>query len=190
MNINYYFQRLIGRKTCILARGAKLDSSAKIRNMQDKSAYIQIGGCSFISGELLIFAHGGKIEIGEWCYVGEGSRIWSADSIRIGDRVLISHNVNIFDSNTHPISASLRHKQFRDILTSGHPSSIRLSANKVILENDVWVGAGANILRGVTIGSQSIVAIGSVVTKNVPPNVIVAGNPARIIRELSEDERR
>lgn len=189
MNLDYLLQRLLGRATCFLGDGARLYSKARIRNALGKSECIRIGSHSVIQGELLLFAHGGDIEIGEWCYVGEGARIWSARQINIEDRVLISHNVNIFDNLTHPLSAAARHAQFRDISTSGHPTKIDLNEKEVNICADVMVGANSIILSGVSIGQGAIVGAGSVVTHDVPSNSIVAGNPARVIRELALDER-
>jgi acetyltransferase-like isoleucine patch superfamily enzyme len=139
-------------------------------------------------GELMTFAHGGNISIGEWCYVSSGSRVWSAASIQIGDRVLIAHNVNIFDSLTHPLDATARHEHFKAISTVGHPRQIDLGERPVIIHEDVWIGAGAFVLRGVTIGACAIVAAGAVVTRDVPANCIVAGNPAAIVRERASDQ--
>ena len=62
--------------------------------------------------------YGGEFVIGEYCYVGEQTHIWSAKSITIGDRVLISHK-NTFDNNTHPLSAGARHEQFKEIISGG-----------------------------------------------------------------------
>jgi acetyltransferase-like isoleucine patch superfamily enzyme len=142
-----------------------------------------------ILGELLTFAHGGQIQVGEWCYVGEGTRIWSASRIIIGDRVLIAHNVNIFDSLTHPVGPGARHKQFRRIVTAGHPKEIDLGERPIHIAADAWIGANAIILRGVMIGMGGIVGAGAVVTRNVPDYTIVAGNPAYPIRELTPAER-
>lgn len=185
MNIDHLIQRLLRRPTCFLAKGARLGRPARIRNILGAKEAISIGSGSIIMGELLTFAHGGKISIGDWCYVGEGSRLWSATSIQIFDRVLIAHNVNIFDSLTHPVVAAKRHEQFKQIATVGHPRQIDLGEQPVIIHDDAWIGAGAYILRGVTIGSAAIVAAGSVVTKDVPANSIVAGNPAVIVREAA-----
>jgi acetyltransferase-like isoleucine patch superfamily enzyme len=175
-----YFRSILlsGRKTQFLP-------SAKIDNICKKSDAIQIGNNTIIGGQLLTFAHGGQIEIGDWCYIGEGTRIWSAESIKIGNRVLISHNVNIHDTNSHPLEAKARHEHFAQIATSGHPTFTKniLSA-PVIIEDDVWIGFNSIILKGVRIGLGSVVAAGSVVTKDVPSNTIVAGNPAQFIREV------
>lgn len=189
MNLDYWLRRLSGRATCILGNGARLYLQAKIRNIAGESARIVVGEKSQIAGELLVFRHGGQISIGNWCYVGEGARLWSAKSICIGDRVLISHNVNIFDSMTHPLSSADRHLHFRAIIETGHPASIDLGEREIVIGDDVWIGAGAILLRGVRIGLGAVIGAGAVVTHDVEPFSVVAGNPARVIRELGPYER-
>ena len=189
MNIDYLIKRLIGRATCRLEHDAVLGSRARIKNARGATDKIVVGRHSRILGELFTFAHGGEIKIGEWCYVGEGTRIWSAASIVIGNRVLISHNANILDSLTHPLGAAARHQQIREIFTRGHPREISLDESPVRIGDDAWIGAGAMVLRGVTVGEGGVVAAGAVVTKDVPAFSIVAGNPAVLIREIPPDER-
>jgi acetyltransferase-like isoleucine patch superfamily enzyme len=77
------------------------------------------------------------------------------------------------------------------IITSGHPvepSRRRASviAKPIVIERNVWIAAGATIIGGVTVGENSVVAAGSVATKNVPPNTLVGGNPARVIRSIGD----
>lgn len=163
--------------------------SARIRNIRGDTQCIKVGAHTLVAGELLVFPHGGDISIGDWCYIGEGVRVWSSGSIHIGDRVLISHNVNIFDSLTHPLNARQRHAQFVSIMQTGHPSSIDLGERPVTVNDDVWIGANTSVLRGVTIGEGAIVGAGSVVTHDIPSYTIAVGNPARVIRELTPDER-
>jgi acetyltransferase-like isoleucine patch superfamily enzyme len=189
VNFDYWARRLTGKATCRLAPGARLARGARIRNIGGQSDMIRIGSHTLIAGELLVFPQGGGIDMGEWCYLGENSRVWSAASIRIGDRVLISHDVNIIDSLTHPIKSQERHKQFRSIATTGHPVRVDLDERPIIIGDDVWIAAGAIVLRGVTIGRGAIVGAGAVVISDVPAYSVVGGNPARIIRELSDDER-
>ena len=189
MNVDYLIQRLLFRATCQLAPGARLSRTARIRNIAGDSKRITIGRDSIVQGELAVFAHGGRIELGDWCYVGEQSRIWSAGSIVIGNRVLIAHSVNVFDNLTHPIKAAERHAQFREIAKAGHPRAISLGERPIRIEDDAWIGAGAFVLRGVTIGTGAIVAAGAVVTKDIAPYCLVAGNPATFMRELSGEER-
>ena len=173
----------------ILDAKAVVHSTASIRNIRKMRDVIRVGANTHLKGELLTFAHGGEISIGEYCYIGEQSHIWSSARITVGDRVLISHNVNIFDSLTHPVSPAQRHQHYRQIITSGHPSQIDLKEAPVRIGNDVWIGCLSIILKGVTIGEGAIVGAGSVVSKDVPPFTIVAGNPARVVRELGPDER-
>jgi acetyltransferase-like isoleucine patch superfamily enzyme len=167
---------------------ARVYWSACLLNAQGLSELIDIGARSMIRGELFIFAHGGRIKIGEDCYIGENSRIWSGGCITIGNHVLVSHNVSIMDNLTHPINPLARRRQIRAIYETGHPQDIELDDQPVVIADDAWIGAHAVVLRGVTIGERAIVAAGAVVTKDVPPNTIVAGNPARVIRELSGRE--
>lgn len=187
--ILFFFKYIINYRKLICAKGVKLHLTARIHNKHASKKAIRIGENTQILGELMLFGHGGDISIGDFCYVGEHTRIWSALKINIGHRVLISHNVNIFDSLTHPISAGNRHLQYLHIITKGHPKQLQLDEASIDIRNDVWIGTNAIILRGVTIGEGAIVGAGSVVTKDVAPWTIVAGNPAKIMREIPPDER-
>lgn len=189
MHLMLLLRRILGKPTCALSKGARLGRTARIINIGQQSSQIRIGAGTVVDGQLLVFPHGGQISLGEWCYVGEGTRIWSASRIEIGDRVMISHNVNIFDNLTHPLSAQLRHQHFHHIATVGHPKNIDLGERPVKIAHDAWIAAGAMVLRGVTIGEGAIVGAGAVVTHDVAPWTVVAGNPARVIRELEVHER-
>jgi len=188
INFHYLLRRLAGRPTCDKHPTARLGPASRIVNIGKDSALIKIGAGSIVDGDLLTFAHGGRITVGEWCYVGEGSRLWSAAHIDIGDRVMISHNVNIFDNLTHPIDPASRHRHFHTIATTGHPRRIDLGERPVRIHDDAWIAAGAMVLRGVTVGKAAIVGAGAVVTHDVPPFAIVAGNPARVIRYAGSGE--
>ena len=168
---------------CVLGRGSKIYADANISNNGPLDDMV-IGDNSHIKGELLILGHGGKIIIGDYCFIGPNTRIWSGELIEIQDRVLISHNCNILDNDIHPIDPELRHNQFKEIIFKGQPKKINLRDKKVIVENDVWIGANCTILKGVTIGRGSIVAANSLVTKSIPANVIYSGNPAKFLRNI------
>lgn len=180
---------LSGGAGCVLAPTARLYPTARILDHAGRGKAIQIGPHTHVRGELMTFGHGGRIALGAYCYVGEQTRIWSAYDIAIGDRVLISHGVNIFDNDTHPHGPRARHEQFKAIITTGHPDRLDLDGAPVVLEDDVLVGCMSIILAGVTVGRGSIVGAGSVVTKDVPAWSVVAGNPARVLRELTAEER-
>lgn len=177
------------RRYCSCGEGCVFYEGVRIVNTRGICSDIKIGNCSLINGELLNFGHGGRISIGNYCYIGEGSRVWAAKEVCIGDRVLISHNVNIFDNLTHPMNAARRHQQFKEIITSGQPRDIDLGEKSINIHDDVLIGCMSVVLRGVTIGRGAIIGAGSVVTKNVPAWTVVAGNPAVKIREIPENER-
>jgi acetyltransferase-like isoleucine patch superfamily enzyme len=82
----------------------------------------------------------------------------------------------------------LRHHHFRHIITAGHPKSINLGERPVRICDDVWIAAGATVLRGVTVGRGAIVGAGAVVTKDVEPWSVVGGNPSQVIRYLDPEE--
>ncbi len=183
LSVSYIEKKL----SCILADGAVLHISSKIDNLRGERAAINIGSGTHVLGQLLIFKHGGVISIGSHCFVGEGARIWSAENIQIGDRVLISHGVNIHDNDSHPVSAMSRHKQIVQIFTQGHPDFLLdVPTRSIVICNDVWIGFNSTILKGVRIGRGAIIGASSVVTKDVPEYAIVAGNPARVIGKSTE----
>jgi maltose O-acetyltransferase len=112
---------------------------------------------------------GYNIHVGDSFYTGYNCTILDMAEVRIGDNCMIGPNVGIYTSG-HSIEPKGRNK-------SGY-------AIPIIIGNDVWIGGSCVILAGVTIGDNSVVAAGSVVTKDVPANVIVAGNPAKIIKSI------
>lgn len=166
---------------CIVCVGAVLYPSSRISNNRERKDIV-VGESSRVLGELLTYGHGGNIIIGKSCFIGEGTRIWSSNRIAIGDNVLISHGVNIHDCDAHSKSADLRRKHFIDIFRSGHPHIISdLPSAAVNIGNDAWIGFGATVMKGVSIGQGAIIGACSVVTKDVLPYTIVVGNPAQVV---------
>lgn len=174
---------------CVADVGRSVFSGeAEVHSRRERSA-IQIGDNCHIRGELLVFRHSGQIRIGNWVYIGPRSSLWSSSEsgITIGNRVLISMNVHIHDTDGHPVDAEARFHQTQSILCRGHPAKISdITAYPIHIGDDAWIGNGAIILKGVSIGEGAIVGAMSVVTHDVPAKCIVAGNPARIIRFLNE----
>jgi acetyltransferase-like isoleucine patch superfamily enzyme len=91
--------------------------------------------------------------------------------ITVGDNVLIGPKVNLVSEN-HPINPTQRKS---------------LIGKPIVIKNNAWIGAGATILPGIAVGENSIVAAGAIVTKDVPDNTIVAGNPARPIKNIATE---
>ncbi|WP_409079952.1 acyltransferase [Sphingobacterium sp. UME9] len=167
-------------------RGCHFRRNASVENKTDDVNNITIGNSVVIDGSLLTFKHGGKISIGDYAYIGVGSNIRSGESISIGNNVLISHNVNIIDSNSHEINYLERAESYKNLLKIGHPSDQgAVETAKIIIEDHVWISYGVSVLKGVTIGKGAIIAAGSVVTKDVAPFTLVAGNPAKFIKQLN-----
>ncbi len=173
--------------------GISVDPAAIIYPSAAMSVYrdggISIGRGSHIRGSLEVQRTGGRIEIGNDCYVGNNSRIWAAGGggVFVGDRVLIAHNVNIFDNDTHPTNAVERRRDAELIFASGTREDFSsLVVRAVRVGDDAWIGCNACVMKGVTIGNGAIVAAGSVVTKDVPDYCVVAGNPAKVVKELKE----
>lgn len=119
--------------------------------------------------------YGVNIHLGENLYINAGATLLDVAPITIGDHVLIGPNVQLI-TVSHPIDNL-------DQRVAGWEY-----ASPITIEDKVWIGAGAIILGGVTIGTGSVIGAGSVVTKDIPPNTVAAGNPARVIRQL--DARR
>lgn len=115
---------------------------------------------------------GALIEIGANCGL-TGTTIVAAERVTLGDNVQVGANCTIVDTDFHPLTPEERD---RDFLAGAHCP--------VIIEDDVFIGMNSLILKGVTIGRRSVIGAGSVVTRDVPPGVIVAGNPAQFVKEL------
>lgn len=169
---------------CCIEDGVCFFEESNLQHMSDGQIFI--GSGSRIRGELVTFPDGGNISIGKNCYLGHRSIIWSEEKVLIGDRVLISHNCNVFDNTTHPIDSKIRAEHVREIFTTGHPDKRyeTLVSEPVIIEDDVWICCNCTILKGVHIGEGAIISTGSIVTKDVEAHTLVGGNPAKFIKSL------
>ena len=136
-------------------------------------------GCSFSIGV------NGRCTVGDFTLLN-GALVMAEDRIEIGSHCLISWNVGIADSDFHPLEPAQRliDAQALAPFFKNRPPRPKLKTAPVIISDNVWIGMNATILKGVTIGENSVVAAGSVVTKSVPANVVVAGNPAIIVKQF------
>jgi acetyltransferase-like isoleucine patch superfamily enzyme len=137
-------------------------------------------GVSFAIGE------NGSCRVGDFTLLN-GALIMADERIEIGAHCLVSWNVGIADSDFHPIDAAQRRIDTMALAPfyKNRPARPALRTAPVIIKDNVWIGMNAIVLKGVTIGENAVVAAGAVVSKDVPPNVIVAGNPAIIVKELT-----
>ncbi len=130
---------------------------------------------------------GGKITIGDYCRIGIKTKINAVESIQIGNYVTMADNIIITDNNNHPISPEFR-KFMRMKLDKAGTNLWRHSVHSpVIIRDNVWIGTNVRIHKGVEVGENSIIAAGSIVTKDVPSNCIAAGNPAKIVKTNIDD---
>jgi len=163
---------------CSAAR-AQFTPEARVFNPRERGA-ITVGADTLCMGELLVGDDEGVIEIGDWCFIGPQSKLRALDRIRVGSRVFVSHGVQIFDNNSHSLSASERHQRFRELSTVGrHLQPETIVRRAIVIEDDVWIGFNAAILKGVTVGKGAVIGACAVVTHDVEPYAVVVGNPAR-----------
>tara|TARA_R110001599_G_scaffold353459_1_gene592418 strand:- start:115692 stop:116414 length:723 start_codon:yes stop_codon:yes gene_type:complete len=114
----------------------------------------------------------GRITIGDCVLMSPGSRISASDEITIGNGVMLANGAYITDSDWHTIYDRTKRDE---------------RVTPVIIGDNVWLGDHSTVLKGVTIGENSVVAARAVVIKDVPANVVVAGNPAKVVKELDSE---
>lgn len=142
---------------------------------------IQAGAQSLINGTISFERSSARLQIGRNTAINGGTMFVLADRITIGDNVWISFDCLILDHDGHASDPSIRRQDLPDFF-GGRPKDWSVvKRSPISIEDDVWIGARAIILKGVTVGQASIVAAGAVVTKDVPAYSIVGGNPATII---------
>ena len=114
--------------------------------------------------------HGVNIRVGERVFINQGCMLMDIGGIDIGDDVMLGPAVRLITSG-HPLDPGLRRKQ--------------IVAAPISIERNAWLGAGATVLQGVTVGEDAVVAAGAVVTRDVPPATLVAGVPARVVKPVA-----
>jgi acetyltransferase-like isoleucine patch superfamily enzyme len=164
-----WYRRAGFKRLPIIHRGVKLRVA---------SGVVRLGHLSEMHERVVLSAIGtperpARISIGEYTSIWYGTVISAQQEITIGNHCAISWNCTIIDNDMHTLVE----------LDAAVP--VRAADNAVRIGDHVWVGAQAIILKGVTIGANSMVAAGAVVTKDVPPNMLVAGAPARPIRKIA-----
>lgn len=119
--------------------------------------------------------YGYNIEIGENFYSNYNLIILDCTKVIIGDNVLIGPNVSIYTAG-HPVHYEIRNQEYEYALP-------------IHIGNNVWIGGNVIINPGITVGDNSVIGSGSVISKDIPGNVIAAGNPCKVLREITEDDK-
>lgn len=119
--------------------------------------------------------YGCNIKLGKGVYINRNCTFLDESFITIGNNVMIGPNVGLYTAS-HPITAEERNAKY-------------YISKSITIEDDVWVGGGTTILGGVTIGARTVIGAGSVVTRNIPSDVVAIGNPCRIYRKIDSKDK-
>ena len=167
--------------------GFYCESAQVFRFMKSKREDAMVLGehVSIYAGCSISIGVNGRCTVGDFTMLN-GALLMAEELIEIGSHCMFSWCVSIADSDFHPIDPVQRRIDalalapfFKD-----RPPRPKIGTAPVRIMDNVWIGMNATVLKGVTIGENSVVAAGSLVTKSVPPNVVVAGNPAVVVKEL------
>lgn len=166
----------------------------EVRKEIDK-IFLELGSYCSVQGTFIFENSEGYIQIGDRTFIG-GSTFICIDRIKIGNDVMISWGCTIVDNNAHSLKYSNRITDVSDWKRGLAENKVGFYKDwsdvkkaPVIIKDKVWIGFNSIILKGVTIGEGAVIGAGSVVTKDVAPWTIVAGNPARLLREMPVEER-
>lgn len=127
--------------------------------------------------------HGNNIFLGNDVIIGINCTFVDNAEIRIGNRVLIASNVQFYTSS-HPV---LPQERLVDDWKEKGTTFFRTYARPIEIKDNAWIGGGSILLPGVTVGENSVIGAGSVVTRSIPANCVAVGNPCRVIRTLEEE---
>ena len=132
------------------------------------------GNCTIVSP--FFCDYGYHIEVGENFFANMNCVILDEAPVKFGDNVFVAPNCGFYTAG-HPLDAERRNQGLE-------------YARPITVGDDVWIGAGVSVLPGVTIGQGAVIGAGSVVNRDIPPRVLAAGNPCRVIREITEEDKK
>lgn len=167
----------------------------RIREKRNKEC-IEIGINSLLGCNLIFEKDTGFVSIGDRTYIAGGTNIISINNVVIGNDVTIAWGCTIYDHNSHSIYWSERsndtlqciedYRQTGNFIQNKDWTNVKSAPIKIC--DKVWIGFDCTILKGVTIGEGAVIGARSVITKDVPPYTVVAGNPARVVKSLKKEK--
>ncbi len=174
--------RHIARDTARKYNATNEDDTALRRNLLEKILG-KLGEGTEINPDIKL-DYGCNTYIGDWCYINFNSVFLDCAKICLGNNVFVGPSVS-FLTPIHPMTAAERNIRFAE---DGHPYMLE-SAKPIEVQDNVWICANVVVLPGVTIGHDAVIGAGSVVTKDIPPNVFAAGNPCRVVRPITSQDK-
>jgi acetyltransferase-like isoleucine patch superfamily enzyme/thioesterase domain-containing protein len=178
------------RRLCTPRDSLIVGDHGHIVNLSNDPSRIQFGNHCIIDGSIYVQEYG-YFSMGSYSAIADGTRIDCAGYVEIGNGCTLAQNVYIIDGLHHPLVANDRIEHGIDLFEGSHIMDAYgpgTETSFVKIEDLVWIGIRAVILRGVTIGRGSVIAAGAVVSQDVPPFSVVAGNPARVVGQLPSEE--
>jgi acetyltransferase-like isoleucine patch superfamily enzyme len=136
----------------------------RLPEIDDRGGHIEVGNCAFFPGVRLECWRDATVRIGDGTYLNRNTEIVAAQSVTIGRDCKIGRDVIIMDTDQHALPGR------------------SLETSPVVIGDRVWIGARAIVLKGVTIGHDTVVGAGAIVTRSLPPRTVAVGQPARVIR--------
>ena len=187
-NNNQLLRRYATISSTTINRGIKI----RLDNPEERK-YLQIGNNCIVSGYFIFESTHGMVKIGNHSYVGGGTFICRS-GIEIGNNVTIAWGGTFYDHDSHSLDYMKRRKDIDDELDDirngrnfiQNKDWSDVNSKPIKICDDAWIGMNVIILKGITVGEGAIVGAGSVVTKDVPAWTVVAGNPARVVKELQK----
>ena len=148
--------------------------------------HLRIGDQSIVHAEINFEERGGKVQIGSRTFIGR-SNLVCYRSISIGDDVIMSWGITVVDHDSHSVEWEKRRKDVCD-WTRGRKDWNHISNAPIVISDKAWIGFNVSILKGVTVGEGAVIGACSVVTRDIPAYSLAVGNPAKVIRSLSESQ--
>ena len=145
------------------------------RQKMMKEMFAEVGENCYIESPFYSNFGGGHVHLGSGVYMNFGVTMVDDTHIYVGDMTMFGPNVTVATAG-HPILPELREKAYQYNMT-------------VHIGKNCWIGAGALIMPGITIGDNSVIGAGSVVTKDIPSNVVAVGNPCKVLRKINEHDK-
>ena len=201
--INYILNRIIGVKrrykhvlrADFTTRFLPNFNIVKNRLTGSQNHKVEIGKECLLGVQIILETPDAKVTVGDRVYMGN-STIIAKTSVSLGNDILVAWGVTFYDHDSHSLDFSERDKDIKQTYKDFIDEKGNYLKNKnwdvvnsrpIVISDHAWIGAEAMILKGVTVGEGAIVGARSVVTKDVPPFTVVAGNPARIVKNLKSE---